>query len=75
VLVAGASSGLGYAFAKYVLEKGDRVAMGARTLTAMSDLAALLVSCEPLVGVSSRTSSPHCRMRVNHGSRTGRQGR
>jgi NAD(P)-dependent dehydrogenase (short-subunit alcohol dehydrogenase family) len=39
-LITGASSGLGYALAKYVLEKGDRVVMGARTLTAMSDLAA-----------------------------------
>ena len=28
----GASSGLGYALAKYVLEQGDRVAMGARTV-------------------------------------------
>jgi len=39
-LITGASSGLGYALAKYVLGKGDRVVMGARTLTAMSDLAA-----------------------------------
>src|SRR5882672_853192 len=39
-LITGASSGLGFALAKYVLEKGDRVVMGARTLTAMSDLAA-----------------------------------
>ena len=39
-LITGASSGLGYALAKHVLEKGDRVVMGARTLTAMSDLAA-----------------------------------
>ena len=38
-LITGASSGLGYALAKYVLEQGDRVAMGARTLDAMADLA------------------------------------
>src|SRR5882757_5788532 len=38
-LITGASSGLGYALAKYVLERGDRVAMGARTLDAMADLA------------------------------------
>jgi NAD(P)-dependent dehydrogenase (short-subunit alcohol dehydrogenase family) len=40
-LITGASSGLGYALANYVLEKGDRVAMGARTLSTMTDLAAL----------------------------------
>jgi NAD(P)-dependent dehydrogenase (short-subunit alcohol dehydrogenase family) len=39
-LITGASSGLGYALAKYVLEKGDRVVMGARTLSAMTELAA-----------------------------------
>ena len=39
-LITGASSGLGFALAKYVLERGDRVVIGARTLTAMSDLAA-----------------------------------
>ena len=39
-LITGASSGLGYALAKCVLEKGDCVVMGARTLPAMSDLAA-----------------------------------
>ena len=38
-LITGASSGLGYALAKYVLEQGDRVAMGARTLVTMADLA------------------------------------
>jgi NAD(P)-dependent dehydrogenase (short-subunit alcohol dehydrogenase family) len=38
-LITGASSGLGYALAKYVLEKGDRVAMGARTLDSMAALA------------------------------------
>jgi NAD(P)-dependent dehydrogenase (short-subunit alcohol dehydrogenase family) len=38
-LITGASSGLGYALAKYVLEQGDRVAMGARTLDTMADLA------------------------------------
>jgi len=38
-LITGASSGLGYALAKYVLEKDDRVVMGARTLSAMTDLA------------------------------------
>ena len=39
-LITGASSGLGYALARYVLEQGDRVAMGARTLDTMADLAA-----------------------------------
>ena len=38
-LITGASSGLGYALATYVLEQGDRVAMGARTLDTMADLA------------------------------------
>jgi NADP-dependent 3-hydroxy acid dehydrogenase YdfG len=38
-LITGASSGLGHALAKYVLEQGDRVAMGARTLDTMADLA------------------------------------
>ena len=38
-LITGASSGLGYALAKYALEKGDCVVMGARTLRAMADLA------------------------------------
>src|SRR5882762_5687375 len=40
-LITGASSGLGYALAKYVLEKGDRVVMGARTLDSMAALAEL----------------------------------
>ena len=39
-LITGASSGLGYSLAKYVLEKGGRVVMGARTLSAMTELAA-----------------------------------
>ena len=38
-LITGASSGLGYALAKYVLEQGDRVVMGARTLDSMAALA------------------------------------
>src|SRR5712672_3925516 len=38
-LITGASSGLGYALAKYVLEKGDHVVMGARTLDSMAALA------------------------------------
>jgi len=38
-LITGASSGLGYALAKYVLEQGDRVVMGARTLDGMAGLA------------------------------------
>ncbi len=38
-LITGASSGLGYALAKYTLAQGDRVVMGARTMSAMSDLA------------------------------------
>ncbi len=38
-LITGASSGLGYALAKYVLEQGDRVVMGSRTLDGMGSLA------------------------------------
>jgi NADP-dependent 3-hydroxy acid dehydrogenase YdfG len=37
--ITGASSGLGYAPAEHVLKQGERVAMGARTLGPMSDLA------------------------------------
>ncbi|HEY1536096.1 MAG TPA: SDR family NAD(P)-dependent oxidoreductase [Polyangiaceae bacterium] len=40
-LITGTSSGLGYALAKYVLERGDRVVMGSRTLDNMADLAKL----------------------------------
>jgi NAD(P)-dependent dehydrogenase (short-subunit alcohol dehydrogenase family) len=40
-LITGTSSGLGYALAKYVLERGDRVVMGSRTLDNMADLAEL----------------------------------
>jgi NAD(P)-dependent dehydrogenase (short-subunit alcohol dehydrogenase family) len=38
-LITGASSGLGYALADYVLEKGDRVVMAAPALAAMTTLA------------------------------------
>ena len=38
-LFAGASSRLGYALAHHVLEQGDRVVMGARTVSPMSELA------------------------------------
>ena len=37
--ITGASSGLGYALAEHILQQGERVAMGARTLDPMSDLA------------------------------------
>jgi NAD(P)-dependent dehydrogenase (short-subunit alcohol dehydrogenase family) len=37
--ITGASSGLGYALAEHVLEQGDRVVMGARTVGPMADLA------------------------------------
>jgi NAD(P)-dependent dehydrogenase (short-subunit alcohol dehydrogenase family) len=40
-LITGASSGLGYALARHVLEQGDRVVMGARTVGPMSELANL----------------------------------
>ena len=40
-LITGASSGLGHALARHVLEQGDRVVMGARTLSAMEDRGAL----------------------------------
>jgi len=39
-LITGASSGLGYSLAEYVLKQGDRVVLGARSLTPMADLAA-----------------------------------
>jgi NAD(P)-dependent dehydrogenase (short-subunit alcohol dehydrogenase family) len=39
-LITGASSGLGYALAEFVLQQGDRVALGARSQAAMSALAA-----------------------------------
>jgi NAD(P)-dependent dehydrogenase (short-subunit alcohol dehydrogenase family) len=39
-LITGASSGLGYALAEYVLQQGDRVALGARSQAAMNALAA-----------------------------------
>ena len=38
-LITGASSGLGHALATYALEQGDRVVMGARTMSTMSALA------------------------------------
>jgi NAD(P)-dependent dehydrogenase (short-subunit alcohol dehydrogenase family) len=37
--ITGASSGLGYALAEHVLQKGERVAMGARTVGPMNELA------------------------------------
>jgi NAD(P)-dependent dehydrogenase (short-subunit alcohol dehydrogenase family) len=37
--ITGASSGLGYALARHVLEQGDRVVMGARTVGPMYELA------------------------------------
>jgi len=39
-LITGASNGLGYALAEYVLQQGDRVALGARSQAAMNALAA-----------------------------------
>ena len=42
-LITGASSGLGYALAEYVLQRGDRVAMGARTLLRRVPLALSVV--------------------------------
>jgi NAD(P)-dependent dehydrogenase (short-subunit alcohol dehydrogenase family) len=39
-LITGASSGLGFALAKYVLEQGDRAVLGARSVRAMSELVA-----------------------------------
>jgi NAD(P)-dependent dehydrogenase (short-subunit alcohol dehydrogenase family) len=39
-LITGASSGLGYALAEFVLQQGDRVALGARSQAAMTALAA-----------------------------------
>ena len=37
-LITGASSGLGYALAEHVLEQGDQVVLGARTLDPMTAL-------------------------------------
>jgi len=39
-LITGASSGLGYALAEYVLKQGDQVVLAARTLESMQNLAA-----------------------------------
>ena len=39
-LITGASSGLGYALAEFALQRGDRVALGARSQAAMTALAA-----------------------------------
>ena len=39
-LITGASSGLGYALAEFVLQRGDRVTLGARSQAAMTALAA-----------------------------------
>src|SRR5438477_7534000 len=39
-LITGASSGLGYALAEFVLQRGDRVVLAARSMNSMSDLAA-----------------------------------
>src|ERR1700674_703785 len=39
-LITGASSGLGYSLAEYALKQGDRVVLGARSLSPMADLAA-----------------------------------
>ena len=38
-LITGASSGLGYALAEHVLQNGERVVMGARTVGPMNELA------------------------------------
>src|ERR1700720_4690215 len=39
-LITGASSGLGYALAEFVLQRGDRVVLAARSMNSMSALAA-----------------------------------
>jgi NAD(P)-dependent dehydrogenase (short-subunit alcohol dehydrogenase family) len=39
-LITGASSGLGYALAEFVLQRGDRVVLAARSMSSMSGLAA-----------------------------------
>src|ERR1700731_2059924 len=39
-LITGASSGLGYALAEFVLQRGDRVVLAARSMNSMSGLAA-----------------------------------
>src|SRR5260221_7734088 len=39
-LITGASSGIGYALAEFVLQRGDRVVLAARSMNSMSGLAA-----------------------------------
>ena len=41
-LITGASSGLGYALAEFVLQRGDRVVLAARSMDSMRGLAARL---------------------------------
>ena len=52
-LITGASSGLGFALAQYVLEQGDCAVLGARNLHPMSELVAhFIASYCPVVFVN-----------------------
>ena len=50
--ITGASSGLGYALAEHVLQKGERVVIGGRTLGPMNELARRY----PVVGSGSSST-------------------
>src|SRR4029077_14137820 len=50
-LITGASSGLGYALAEYVLERGDRVVLAARSMDSMCGLAARFPETALAVGL------------------------
>src|SRR4029077_12907148 len=50
-LITGASSGLGYALAEYVLERGERVVLAARSMDSMRGLAARFPDTALAVGL------------------------
>ena len=50
-LITGASSGLGYALAEFVLQRGDRVVLAARSMDSMSGLAARFPDTALAVGL------------------------
>ena len=50
-LITGASSGLGYALAEFVLQRGDRVALAARSMDSMGGLAARFPDTALAVGL------------------------
>src|SRR5437870_9252446 len=56
-LITGASSGLGYALAEFVLQRGDRVVLAARSMSSMSGLAARYLDRALAVGLD--VTQPH----------------